>query len=394
VLDSLALTWFLLPLGAALGWALARNFWQQPGRAPMAPERRTYLSNLEHLVAEDPDQAVAELLQAADAQPETAELQLTLGSLFRRRGEVDRALRLHESLIKRPGVDPQLAQKARFELAQDYVKAGLVDHAEKLFRELVRQGVHLAESLEALVAIYEQLRDWSHAIDFAQQLEAVRGQSLKPLIAQYACERAEAARLKGDHPEVLRLANRALSIYGDCVRASLLQAAAHEALKDVAAAAKAYRRVPEQDPRFLREILAPLKRCQEQLGDLAGFWTFLQEAEERWPDPAPSLAKIELMKAENVDPVPYISETLHKRPSWAVTLKLMEQIEGRPTATPNLPIKPVREAMEKLGLTAMYQCHHCGLKPRVLFWQCPSCKQWASITPAPDPLLAPAKKSP
>jgi pentatricopeptide repeat protein len=392
VLDSLALTWFLLPLGAALGWALARNFWQQSGRAPMAPERRTYLSNLEHLVAEDPDQAVAELLQAADAQPETAELQLTLGSLFRRRGEVDRALRLHESLIKRPGVDPQLAQRARFELAQDYVKAGLIDHAEKLFRELVRQGVHLGESLEALVAIYEQLRDWSHAIDFAQQLEAVRGQSLKPLISQYGCERAEAARLKGDHPEVLRLANRALSIYGDSVRASLLQASAHEAMQDFAAAAKAYRRVPEQDPRFLREILAPLKRCQEQLGDLASFWTFLEEAEERWPDPSPSLAKLELMKAENVDPVPYIVETLHKRPSWAMTLKLMEQLEGRPTVTPNLPIKPVREAMEKLGLTAMYQCHHCGLKPRVLFWQCPSCKQWASITPAADPLLAPAKK--
>jgi lipopolysaccharide assembly protein B len=390
MLDSLALTWFLLPLGAALGWALARSFWQGKDGTPVS-ERRTYLTGLEHLVAEDPDQAVAELLQAADQQPETAELQLTLGSLFRRRGEVDRALRLHENLLKRNGLDPELAQRARFELAQDYVKAGLVDNAEKLFRDLVRQGVHLAESLEALVAIYEQLRDWSHAIDFAQQLEAVRAQSFKPLIAQFTCERAENARLKNDHPEVLRLSARALSVHADCVRASLLQAGAHEALQDFAAAAKAYRRVPEQDPRFLREILLPLRRCQEKLRDLAAYWKFLEEAEERWPDPAPVLAKLELMKSEGVDPVPYLSEVLHKHASWAVTLKLMEQLESRPTATPNLPIKPVREAMEKLNLTALYQCHHCGLKPRVLFWQCPSCKQWGSITPATDPLLVPAK---
>lgn len=391
MLDSLALSWFLLPLGAALGWALARSF-RRNSDAGAGPERRAYLSGLEDLVAEDPDQAVAELLRTADLQPDTAELQLTLGSLFRRRGEVDRALRLHENLLKRPGIEPQLAQKARFELAQDYVKAGLVENAEKLFRELVRQGVHLAESLDALVAIYEQMRDWPHAIDFAQQLEAVRGQSFKPLIAHYCCERAEAARVKGDHPEVLRLASRALSIHADCVRASLLQAGAHEALQDFAAAARAYRRVPEQDARFLREVLEPLRRCQEQLHDLAAYWTFLQEAEERWDDPAPVLAKLPLMRAEGVDPVPYLSDVLHRRPTWAVTLKLMEQLESRPTATPNLPIKPVREAMEKLGLAALYQCHHCGLKPRVLFWQCPSCKQWGSVTPAVDPLLAQEKK--
>jgi len=126
MLDSLALTWFLLPLGAALGWALARNFARDAGRSAMAPERRAYLSNLEHLVSEDPDQAVCRAAPAADTQPETAELHSRSAAC-----SADAASRssatLHESLIKRPGIDPQLAQKARFELAQDYVKAGLVD---------------------------------------------------------------------------------------------------------------------------------------------------------------------------------------------------------------------------------------------------------------------------
>lgn len=391
MLDSLALTWFLLPLGAALGWALARSVRKNAERTQSPPEQKVYLSSLSKLVDEDPDQAIVDLMQAVEVQPETVELHLTLGSLFRRRGEVDRALRLHENLLKRSNLDPQFAQRVRYELAQDYLKAGLIDHAEKLFQDLVRQGVHLAESLDALLGIYEQMSDWPHAVETAQRLESVRGQSLKPLIAQYSCERAEAARVKSDYAEVLRLATRALSVHTECVRASLLQAAAHEGRQDFAAAAKAYRRVPEQDPRFLREILEPLKRCHEQMQDLAAYWSFLDEAEERWTDPSPVLAKLTLMQTEGVDPVDYLSKVLHQQPSWAVTLKLMEQLEGRPTATPNLPIKPVREAMEKLGLTTQYLCHNCGLKPRVLFWQCPSCKQWGCITPAADPLSGPAK---
>lgn len=387
MLDSLALTWFLLPLGAAFGWAFARSLKSAPTGEPASEGEQDYLSGLAHLVNEDPDQAVAALVHAAEVKPETVELHLTLGSLFRRRGEVDRALRLHENLLKRENLEPQFALRVRLELAQDYQKAGLIDHAEKMFQDLVRQGVHLPEALEALVSIYEQMRDWRHAIESAQRLESVRGQSLKPLIAQYSCERAEEARQKEDYPEVLRLAARALSTHPDCVRASLLQGAAHEARKDFAAAAKSYRRVPEQDPRYLREVLEPHRRCQEQLQDLAAHWAFLDEAEERWNDPSPMLAKVAMMRSEGLDPTEYLASALHRLPSWAGTLMLMEALEGKPTATPNLPLKPVREAMQKLALVAAYHCHHCGLKPRVLFWQCPSCKQWATITPAADPLI-------
>ena len=94
------------------------------------------------------------------------------------------------------------------------------------------------------------------------------------------------------------------------------------------------------------------------------------------------LAKVKLLSEQGHDPGAYLAESLHRLPSWAGSMMLLEVLEGRPTATPNLPLKPIREAMQKLGLVSAYQCHHCGLKPRVLFWQCPSCKQWASITPA------------
>lgn len=390
MLDGLNLVWFLLPLGGALGWALARSFGRQnTHRSSISGD---YLSGLSHLVNEDPDQAVAALMHAVEIQPETIELHMTLGTLFRRRGEVDRALRLHENLLKRGNLDPAFAQRVRYELAQDYLKAGLIDHAERLFKEQVQQGLHLEDSLEALRGIHEQLRDWRHAIEAAQQLEAVLGKSLKPLIAHYHCERAQLALDKKDYAGALKYSGRALSAHADCVRASLLQGAVHEAQNDFAAAAKDYLRVPEQDPRFLREVLPLLKRCHEQLQDLAGYREYLEEAEERWPDPAPVLERTELMRAEGVDPLDYLAGVLKRRPTWAVSLQLLDALEGKVLANPQIPVKIVREAMGKLNLTSAYQCHNCGLRPGKLFWQCPSCSAWGSITPAADPLLAAAGK--
>src|SRR5258706_14106981 len=119
----------------------------------------------------------------------------------------------------------------------------------------------LAQSLERLLALYEQVRDWRQALEAARQLEAVKSSSLRPLIGQYYCELSEAARGRQDMPEALRLAGRALSEHTECVRASLLQGALHEADGDPAAAAKSYRRVPEQDPRFIGGVVEPLRRC-------------------------------------------------------------------------------------------------------------------------------------
>ena len=319
---------------------------------------------------------------------ETVELHLTLGSLFRKRGEVDRALRIHENLLARPNLKPLYRNQARFELAEDFHKAGVVDRAEVLFKELVAQGMFLQPSLENLLALYEQVRDWRQALEAARQLEAVKSSSLRPLIGQYYCELSEAARARKDLPEALRLAGRALSEHPECVRASLLQGALHEANGDLAAAAKSYRRVPEQDPRFIGEVLEPLHRCAEGLKDRAGYAAFLEEAEVLWHPPSVVLARAQLMQSENIDPSSYLMERLQAQPQWK-GLDLLLQSAGRRSAEAAPLIEGLRLAMVKvMQRRPAYQCVNCGFTPTLLFWQCPSCKQWTTVAPL-DELAAP-----
>jgi lipopolysaccharide biosynthesis regulator YciM len=383
--DSLALAWLMLPLGAALGWYLARR-WPRPHEQETRGSSE-YLTGLTHLVNQDPDQAIAAFVKALEVDDETVELHLTLGSLFRKRGEVDRALRIHENLLARSDLKVLYRNQARFELAQDFHSAGVVDRAEALFKELVAQGMFLQPSLENLLALYEQIRDWRQALEAARQLEAVKSSSLRPLIGQYYCELSEAARARKDLPEALRLAGRALSEHPECVRASLLQGALHEADDDLAAAAKSYRRVPEQDPRFISEVIEPLRRCHEGLQDRAGYAAFLQEAEELWQHPSVVLARAQLMQAEGVDPSAYLVERLQKQPQWKGLDLLLQTVRLQAETAPL--VEGVRRAMAKvMERRPAYQCVHCGFTPTLLFWQCPSCKQWTTVAPL-DELAAP-----
>jgi lipopolysaccharide assembly protein B len=385
--DSLALAWLMLPLGAAFGWYIARR-WPRPFEQDRS--RSEYLAGLSHLANQDPDQAIAAFVKAVEVDDESLELHLTLGSLFRKRGEVDRALRIHENLLARPNLKPLYRNQARFELAQDYHQAGVMDRAEGLFKELVAQGMFLQPALENLVSLYEQMRDWRQALEAARQLEAVKSSSLRPLIGQYYCELSEAARGHKDLAEALRLAGRALSEHPECVRASLLRGALHEADGDLAAAAKSYRRVPEQDPRFIGEVLEPLRRCYEGMGDRAAYRAFLDEAEELWHPPGVVLAKARLMQAEQQDPSAYLMDRLEKQPQWQGLELLLGQVAGQGAPGAQLVEglrKSLRRVMER---RPTYQCVHCGFTPSLLFWQCPRCKQWTTVAPL-DELSDPPK---
>lgn len=386
--DGLALAWLIFPLGAALGWYLARR-WPSPReqRREGSPE---YLTGLSHLVNQDPDQAIAAFVKAIEVDDETVELHLTLGSLFRKRGEVDRALRIHENLLARPGLKPAYQNQARFELAQDFHKAGVLDRAEGLFRELVAQGMFLQPSLEHLTELYEQSRDWAQAIETARQLQAVKSVSLRPLIAQYYCERSEMARRDRNVTEAVRLCGRALTEHAECVRASLLLGALHEAQGDHAAAIKAYCRVPEQDARFIGEVLEPLRRCFEARQDMVGYWKFLEEAEQFWSSPAVVLARARVMRAENLDPSGYLAERLRVQPQWQGLDLMVDSVAERSAEVAPL-LRAFQDALRKvMQRRPGYQCRQCGFTPNLLFWQCPSCRHWATVAPA-DPLGEPAK---
>jgi len=384
MLDPLFL-WLLLPLGFALGWALRRNLASHGAHTLSTEQLGGLLSQLE---SDDPDRAIAALTAVAELDPSTVELHMTLGRMFRKRGEVDRALRVHEALVARQGIAPALHDQARYELAQDYMTAGVMDHAEQLFGELAAQGKYVTRSLEAIRTMHEQARDWQPAIDAARRLEAAQGESQRAAIAQYFCELADEARRDQRTAEAIRLARKALDEDPACVRAHLMLGDLNEMGGDFAAAAKAYLRAFEQDPRFLPDVIEPLRRCFEKTADREGYLQFLADAREISSSSLPILAEARLLAEGGVDPFEHLAQGLEARPSRAVLADFLEVLERQPNVIASGLDKPaarLREALVRLMETApRYQCSNCGFSPRQLFWQCPSCKHWGTTAPADD----------
>lgn len=360
------ISWALLPLGIVLGLALARR-----GQG-VSDEQRT--SSM---------QGPLDLKAGGSGDAETIELQLTLGSLFRKRGELDRAIQLHEAVLARPALSASDSASARLELAQDFLRGGVMDRAESLLQTLVSQGEHLEAALELLLDLHEQGRDWRAAIDTATRLQAVRGRSQASRIAHHRCELAENARHDGDLDKARLQAEKALDIDHACTRANLLLASLAEAAQDWRTAAKAYVRAVEQDRRYLPEVLAPLKRCHAEAGDAAGWYEFLEDAVADHPEStAVSLAKAEAIAEQGGEVGAYLGTRLAATPNWSALLRWIESGGASGEA-----IKPVVGAFrKKLQMQPRYACSSCGLRPSVLFWQCPSCKQWATIAPAKDDL--------
>ncbi len=356
------ISWSLLPLGVVLGLALAKrgSFDVNTGSSTGGPP-----SN--------------DLPATPRSDSDTVELQLTLGSLLRKRGELDRAIQLHEAVLARPGLSADDAASARLELAQDFLKAGVMDRAEQLLTQLASRGRHLEAALELLLDLHEQGRDWPQAMSTAGRLQAVQGRSQAKRIAHHHCELAENARHEGALDHARESAEKALASDRDCARASLLLAALAEAAQDWRSAIKACIRAVEQDRRYLPEVLPVLRRCFEKAEDDGGYAQFLDDAEIDHPGSmAVALAKAELLAARDGDAQAYMAARLLKAPNWRGLLLWVDvAMPGYATAG------ALTEAFRKrVNAHPRYACSSCGLKPGVLFWQCPGCKQWASIAPA------------
>src|SRR5690606_19168484 len=241
-MSELGLFWLLLPVVAAASWYFARRGTELISGARVDRLSSGYFRGLSHLLNEEPDKAIEVFLSIAELDQEAVETQLALGSLFRRRGEVGRAIRLHQDLLKRDNLSKAQKTAALFELGEDYMRAGLLDRSEALFADLVAAGIETDEALRRLVTIYESERDWVKAIDHAERLEQLTGRPQGASVAHYRCELAERARNKG-HLELAREElDLALKADPGCARAEILLGNLEQQAGDFARAARAYER--------------------------------------------------------------------------------------------------------------------------------------------------------
>ncbi|MDX1606363.1 MAG: lipopolysaccharide assembly protein LapB [Candidatus Competibacterales bacterium] len=382
-----ALFWLLLPVAAASGWWLA---WRQARRdSEAAADRNAYFLSLNYLLDDRPDQALEVFEHMASGDRDTVETQLMLGNLFRRRGEVDRAIHTHHALLTRNPLTPEQRQRVLLELAEDYTRAGLLDRAENLYLHLVEgpaQPDTLAAALNRLIGIYEQEKDWRQAITHCDLLERRTGQVRKIEAAQYCCELTQQA-LDQQEPEVAQSClQEALQRNAACARANLLRARLALAADDRAGAIEALIAVEHQVPRLLSEVLAPLAECFEALNRMPDFLDWLHAVHERhrygWL--AASLAH-HLARWQGIpQALDFLDRVLARQPSFIGLRTLLElELEREPQDGGHLSTL-FRAGRRMLDGAARYRCGQCGLVSTTLMWQCPSCKHWETIAPLPD----------
>jgi lipopolysaccharide biosynthesis regulator YciM len=189
-MNATDLLWLLLPLAAASGW-LAARFEQKRHARQSFDLPSAYFKGLNFLLNEQPDKAIEVFMRVLEVNSDTVETHLALGNLFRRRGEVERAIRIHQNLIARPTLDKEQRSHALLELGQDYLKAGLFDRAENLFLELAEIRAHSEQALKLLLHIYQQEKEWEKAISITRKLARVSGKNLDEMIAHFYCELAD-----------------------------------------------------------------------------------------------------------------------------------------------------------------------------------------------------------
>lgn len=376
------LLFLLLPIAATSGWYAGRC--SSSAKNNDSPLSRDYLVGLNYLLNEQPDKAVDLFIKMLEVDSETVETHLALGVLFRRRGEVDRAIRIHQNLIARPQLPKQQRIEALLALGQDYLRAGVLDRAERLLLEVVEEDhLYTSIALNNLLDTYQQQKRWEEAIKVAHRL-LMKGEAVSPNIAHYFCELAAIARTQGQDEQAQRYLKQALAADAHCVRASLLQGELSIKSANFKAALQAYQHVKKQDPDFLSETIIPVVKSYEHIGEEAELIDYLQTSLQAHPRTSLILAIADRLKQKqgSVFAVEFIAEQLHRYPSLRGLQQLialqLEVAEGK--ARENLLLLQAL-IVSLLKNKPVYRCINCGFSSKILHWLCPTCRNWNTVKP-------------
>ena len=376
--------WWLIgfPIFFGLGWLAARidikHLLTESRALP-----RAYFKGLNFLLNEQPDKAIEAFIEVVKVDPETVDLHFALGGLFRRRGETDRAIRMHRNLLERSDLAADQRVQALSELGQDYLKAGLLDRAEEVFQKL-RDSPQRLEALQRLFEIFQQEKDWQKAIDTARALEAETGQSWQKEIAEFCCEMA-AVEATHSRPDAAReLLQEALKANRKCVRASILAGDLAAAAGRDREAIEDWKRVETQNPTFLALVAHRLLKSYQAIGDPATGLTLLHGYLAQYP----SLDLLDVAFQSTLDAegpeaaYRIVRDELRRNPTLLGLDKLLEAELLSAPAERRHDIELVRNLVQgQTRRLARYRCETCGFRARQFHWQCPACMSWETYPP-------------
>ena len=392
--------WFLLllPIAAVSGWWAAKRGDGDQGVSGSGSDP-AFLRGLNYLLDEQPDKAIDIFVKLAEVNDETVEIHLALGSLFRRRGEADRAIRIHQNLVSRPNLSKEERGYALFELGQDYMRAGLFDRAERMFHELVEMESHRKRALEGLREIYQQEKDWAGCLEVAEQLRLLTGESVDTESAQYHCELAEESLKDGNEQQAAAHLSRAQTMDPDCIRATMLQARMAMSRGDSQAVAALYHGIARQGSQLPPELLSELVDTYRRGGPEDALRA-LEHLYRVCPSSASAMALTDVIleRAGEEAAIAFLVEHITEYADLAGLERLLGLYAPK-LASDARARTAFDAALAVVGHLRScrpdHQCEHCGFVARQLHWQCPSCKHWGSIKPIqPEPVGGCAHPSP
>lgn len=378
-----ALLWLLLPVAAMSGWYAAfKHYRKNPHTLQQNRQLNAkYYRGLNYLLTDQQDKAVDIFIEMLEVNSETVELHLALGHLFRKQGEVDRAIRLHQNLIARPTLEQIQRDQIMLELGQDYLKAGLLDRAERIFKELSQSKLVSKKALKLLIDVYQQEKDWKAALASAKYYQKVTGINQSHIMGHFFCELAELSLQSADVEKSKKWAKKALSSDHDLVRASLLQANIAVQERNFKQAVKYLMHVPEQDERYVTEIIEPLLLCIDHVEEKGGL---IKAIEQLLPATATS-AYAELLQKV------YDSESalnyVQQYSGSTVSLSFLKRYVSILLSQADDRVKPAYAKIYDMLVSVSarygdYLCDQCGFSGNTLYWQCPSCKSWGTVRPS------------
>jgi lipopolysaccharide biosynthesis regulator YciM len=378
------LLFLLLPVAVISGWWIGKRSSLSIQEQNPSDLSSQYFKGLNYLLDEQPDKAIEVFIKMLEVESETVETHFALGSLFRRRGEVDRAIRIHQNLIARPTLNREQRIHGLYELGLDYMSAGILGRAESLFLELTENKATNAKALQQLVDIYQQEKDWDKAITTLQQYETATGKGQGAIIAQYCCELAEEAWQKGNLDKVKKLLRRALTADKNCVRASLLEGKFAVETGDFTNAIRIYRSVEQQDADFLPEVIEPLLECSRKQGKLDEIIAFLKHILSKRGSIKSMLSVAELIRLRHgeQEAADFVTDQLRRWPSIRGVNRLIELTLAKCKGEEREKLEILRDVTEKLlEEKVAYKCSQCGFTGKSMHWLCPGCKSWNSVKP-------------
>lgn len=377
-------TWFiyLLPIfGFILGYFIARRRLRKHKR--QLRFSNDYFQGLNYLLNDEQDKALDIFIELVETDWETIDTSLALGTIFRRQGEIDKAIKLHQSLLARPSLPAEYKSTVLLALAKDYLNAGWLDRAEGLFKEVIIDPDFSKEAQQCLMSIYEQEQEWDQAINIARRFQRKSDSELTKITAQYYCEKSQQMLQQGDLKEAEALATQALTTDNNCVRASILLASLSIKRGRYQKAIHFLRQVEIQDIYLFPLVIEQLLLCYRSISNLNKALNYLKSVDQKYPEISLVSQLTQLINEIHgpQEAFQYLTQAVKQKPSLMALKTLL---------TVKLPDKDCSESILSDIVDAImdkqsdFQCGRCGYSANTHVWLCPSCHSWSSMLPKID----------